>query len=185
MRTRRHRQLSLRRGDATRWSNLQAWILTGAGTLVLAGMMITALVRHERLLEEERSGWPFTVPWDPSWPSLPIVSGPGSLALDVAQSVYALAATNAETLQYIPCYCGCRSQGHQSVSQCYVKRRSPDGGVTEWDGHGRICPLGADITGDVTARHQHGTPLSKIRAQIDEEFSARGPATPTPPVPRH
>lgn len=141
------------------------------------------MVRHDRWLFEMRR--PFTVPWDPSWPSLPTVHAPGALADDVAQAVYAVAATNADMLQYIPCYCGCRSQGHESNLQCYVKRRAPDGRVSEWDGHGRTCPLGPDITGDAVYWSQKGKALSTVRADIDREFSSRGPATPTPPVPIH
>lgn len=120
------------------------------------------------------------MPWDPSWPSLPVVQTPGALAVDIAQSVYAVAATNAEVLQYIPCYCGCGSQGHQSNLHCYIKRRATDGRVIEWDSHGRICPMGPDITGDAVYWHQDGKPLSAVRADIAREFSSRGPATPTP-----
>jgi hypothetical protein len=146
-------------------------------------MFMMTLVRHERFLDE-RTGWPFNVPWDASWPSLPVVSAAEAFAVDVAQTIYALAATNAKTLEHIPCHCGCRFQGHRSVFQCYVKRRSPDGRVIERDGHGRICPMGADITGDATSWHQRGMSLTEIRTEIDREFSPRGPTTPTP-VPAH
>jgi hypothetical protein len=180
---RRHQRwrFSLRRRSTTRWSNMQAAILSGAAIAATAWMIIAGFVRHTRFLEEEQSGWPFNVPWDSSWPSLPVVSPGEALAVDVAQPVYALAATNAATLQYVSCYCGCRSEGHHSVFHCYVKRHSADGRVIEWEGHGRICPLGADITGDATSWRQRGMPLSEIRTKIDREFSPRGPATATPP----
>ena len=45
--------------------------------------------------------------------------------------------------------------------------------------------MGADITGDATLWHEHGTPLAQIRTDIEREYSSRGPATPTPPVPSH
>jgi hypothetical protein len=149
---------------------LQATILTGVTIATVAGMLIMGLARHSRFLEEERSGWPFNVPWDSSWPSLPSVSATEALAIDVAQPVYALAATNAETLRFVPCYCGCRSEGHQSVLHCYVKRAT-DGRVVEWEGHGRLCPIGADILGDATSWHQRKMSLSEIRTEIDREFS--------------
>jgi Protein of unknown function with PCYCGC motif len=131
----------------------------------------------------DRPAWPPTVPWDPSWPSLPVVSTSGALSSELAEKIYALAATNAETLHYIPCFCGCRSQGHQSNLHCYVRRQAADGRVIEWDSHGRMCPMGHDITGDAMLWHEQGTPLTEIRADIEREYSSRGPATPTPPVP--
>lgn len=164
---------------------MHAAILTGAAVASLIGLVVSLIVRQDRLLERKRPTWPFSVPWDSSWPSLPVVSAAGALAADVAQTVYALVARNEATLQYMPCYCGCRSQGHRSVHDCFVKRRSADGGVIEWDGHGRICPLGPDIAGDAVLWHQRGTPLPQIRADIEREYSSRGPATPTPPVPSH
>jgi len=176
--------LSLRSRSTGRWSNVHAAILTGAAAAVLAGLVVTIVVRQDRWLEE-RNAWPFTVPWDSSWPSLPVVSAAGARAVEWAQAVYAVAATNADTLQYIPCYCGCRTQGHQSNLHCYVRRRSADGRVIEWDGHGRICPLGQDITGDAVLWHQRGSSLSTVRADIEAEYSSRGPATPTPPAPSH
>lgn len=179
------RWVSLRTRGTGRWSNVHAAILTGAGITVLGGMIVGVIVRQDRLLEERRSTWPFSVPWDPAWPSLPDVSTVGALSIELAQTVYALVATNEDTLQYIPCYCGCRSQGHGSVHHCHVKRRTADGRIVEWNDHGRICPLGADIAGDAVLWRQRGTTLAQVRADIEEEYSSRGPATPTPPVPIH
>jgi hypothetical protein len=174
--------LSLRRRDSGRWSRREAIIAAGVLILMVA-VPVALVVRHVR--SSDRNAWPFTVAWDPSWPSLPLVIVAGALTDELAQMVYALAATNADTLQYMPCYCGCREQGHQSVHHCFVKRRSADGRVMEWDGHGRICPMGADIAGDATSSHQQGTPLAQIRLDIEREYGSRGPATPTPPVPSH
>jgi hypothetical protein len=184
MRTRRRGwRPSLRQDNDGRGSGRHANVLAGVVIALLIVFPIVLIVRYDK--SHDRYTWPFTVPWDPSWPSLPAVSAAGALSVELAQAVYALVAKNEDTLQYIPCYCGCRSQGHGSVHHCHVRRRSADGRVTEWDGHGRICPLGADISGDAVLWHQSGVPLEQIRADIEREYSSRGPATSTPPVPIH
>lgn len=173
----------IRRRDAPR-SNLEAAVLTGIAIAFLLVLMTVSFVRHEGILRSQRDEWR-SLPWDPAWPALPVLSGRGQLRIDVARAIYAFAGTNSEILQYIPCYCGCRSQGHRSNHDCYVKRRSADGRVVEWTDHGLTCPLAPDITGDVMLWHEQGTPLSTIRQKIDREFGARGPATPTPEPPSH
>jgi hypothetical protein len=43
------------------------------------------------------------------------------------REAYRFAILNRETLRYIPCYCGCGSEGHTSNASCYVKDTStPD-----------------------------------------------------------
>ena len=54
---------------------------------------------------------------------------PGSLrdAPAEVREAYRFAIANRETLRYIPCYCGCGSEGHTSNASCYVKDSStPD-----------------------------------------------------------
>ena len=52
------------------------------------------------------------------------------LPADVAKApsevrdAYRFAITNRDTLRYIPCYCGCGSEGHTSNASCYVKDSS-------------------------------------------------------------
>lgn len=173
---------SRRNRDRTQRSNLQAAVLTTIALGVAGALVLTPLVR-QAWFTAERVDWTKSVPWDPSWPSLPasnIVD-----ARDVAQlrALYAFAGKNADVLRYIPCYCGCQSQGHRSDNDCYVAQRSSDGRVTEWNGHGMTCPVGRDIAGDVMVWRENGRPLLSIRDDIEREFGLRGPATPTPPVP--
>ena len=163
-------------------SNLQsavfiAILLAGTAVIVVAFLLRQAGRLHER------DDWTKSVHWDPSWPALPLLSGGRSLRVDDAQVVYAAAATNADVFDYIPCYCGCHSQGHRNNHDCYVSRSSADGRVTEWNSHGMTCPVGPDITGDVMLWRKNGTPLSTIRNDIEREYGSRGPATPTPPPP--
>lgn len=181
--TPKRRLLSLRRRDAPR-SNLQAAILTGLVAAVFLVIVIVTVVHHERFHRNRGEEWT-ALPWNPAWPALPILGAGGRLRLDVARAIYAFAGTKPEILEFIPCYCGCRAQGHRSNHDCYVKHRSADGNVTAWDDHGLVCPLGPDITGDVMLWSEHGTSLSAIRHNIDQEFGSRGPATPTPEPPSH
>lgn len=43
---------------------------------------------------------------------------------------YRYAVANGETLQYMPCFCGCKNIGHRSNADCYVTERHPDGRIT-------------------------------------------------------
>ena len=45
------------------------------------------------------------------------------------QAMYRYAAGNRETLQYIPCFCGCVAGGHRSNFDCYVREVYADGGI--------------------------------------------------------
>lgn len=171
----------LRRREAP-LSSIRAAMLTGIGVTLLALMTTLTFVRQERLLKYPGGEWK-SLPWNPAWPPLPVVSGIRPLRADVARAIYAFGGSKPEVLQYIPCYCGCVSQGHQSNHDCYVKRRSVEGDVVEWDSHGLVCPLGPDITGDVMLWDEKRRPLSRIRNDIDREFRERGPATVTPEPP--
>jgi hypothetical protein len=46
------------------------------------------------------------------------------------QAVYRYAVAHGDTLQYIPCFCGCEHVGHRSNVDCYVAERLPDGRIT-------------------------------------------------------
>ena len=156
------------------WS---ARILVGMTTVTLLGFLGFSVMRHDRLMKYWEAEW-ISLPWHASWPPLPAPLG--SLREDVARAVYAFAGARPEIQKHIPCVCGCRSLGHQSVHDCFVKHRSADGQVTEWEEHGLSCRVAVDITGDVMLWHEQGKPLSVIRRDIDREFSAKGHATMTP-----
>ena len=40
------------------------------------------------------------------------------------REAYRFAIANRDTLKYIPCYCGCGSEGHTSNASCYFKDSS-------------------------------------------------------------
>ena len=45
-------------------------------------------------------------------------------APEEVREAYRFAIANRDTLRYIPCYCGCREQGHTSNASCYIKDNS-------------------------------------------------------------
>jgi hypothetical protein len=51
---------------------------------------------------------------------------PADLAKAPAEvrEAYRFAIVNRDTLKYIPCYCGCGSEGHTSNASCYFKDNS-------------------------------------------------------------
>jgi Protein of unknown function with PCYCGC motif len=46
------------------------------------------------------------------------------------EAVYRYDAGHRETLQYIPCVCGCGAIGHRHNADCYVAERLPNGAIT-------------------------------------------------------
>ena len=51
------------------------------------------------------------------------------------QEAYRYAVDHGDTLQYIPCFCGCGNIGHRHNADCYISERLPDGRVT-FNSHG-------------------------------------------------
>src|SRR5262245_47562188 len=46
------------------------------------------------------------------------------------EEVYRYAVAHGETLEYIPCVCGCGAIGHRHNADCYVAERLPNGAIT-------------------------------------------------------
>jgi Protein of unknown function with PCYCGC motif len=46
------------------------------------------------------------------------------------EAVYRYAVAHEETLQYIPCVCGCGAIGHRHNAHCYVAERHAEGAIT-------------------------------------------------------
>lgn len=62
------------------------------------------------------------------WPDY-VASAPS-----VVRQAYQFALDNPGALSFIPCYCGCNSEGHTSNEHCFIKSRSSNGVV--FDRHG-------------------------------------------------
>ena len=139
-----------------------------------------ALIRWRQSLEAHGVGpsWPA---WDASWSPLPEARGRGVLVRDFL-GPYAYAAVNPEILKQIPCYCGCRRQGHRSNLDCYIRARSTDGKPI-WDDHTYTCPMCAAITREVALLIESGSTVAAAREAIDAVYAPRyGSGTPTPPA---
>ena len=57
------------------------------------------------------------------WPAFVTRHGPE------VQRLYEFQITNGALMKYIPCFCGCGSDGHRSNRDCYVQAVNPDGSV--------------------------------------------------------
>ena len=114
------------------WSRPPFWF---AVLILFFGAIIAAwgvyFERQARQVDEDAE----SAPWDPSWPELPGASGFATHPLEFIRAAYAFAARRPDVVQYLPCYCGCEKQGHQSLQFCFVKKRTPSG-IAQWDGMG-------------------------------------------------
>jgi len=57
-------------------------------------------------------------------------------SVETVRAVFEFAASHPEVLNYVPCFCGCESAGHQNNDHCFVGARDSQGKVTQWDYHG-------------------------------------------------
>lgn len=91
---------------------------------------------------------------------------------------YAAAAKLRDTLQYIPCYCGCGdSAGHKSNLDCFIADVREDGTVV-WDDHGTTCGVCQQIALRAAKMKQEGRSDLDIRHFVDQTY-AEGYANPT------
>jgi hypothetical protein len=105
---------------------------------------------------------------------------------EVITAAYQFAAEHPEILSYVPCYCGCQHSGHTGNHSCFVKSRSPEGDVVEWDEHGVECAVCIDVANRSRQMHAAGASVRDIRAAIDREFGSKAQTqtpTPKPPAP--
>lgn len=78
-------------------------------------------------------------------------------------------------LEQVPCYCGCKYEGHKHVRHCFWK----DDGT--FDKHGITCAICIDIAKETKQMHEEGKDICEIRKEIDSFYAAHADlATPTP-----
>jgi len=78
-------------------------------------------------------------------------------------------------LEQIPCYCGCKYEGHLHARHCY----SRDDGT--FDKHGLTCSVCFDIASKTKQMYEEGKNVCEIRYEIDKFYAAnKNLATPTP-----
>ncbi len=117
-----------------------------------------------------------------SVPPLPNVGFAPVRPMAVVRATYDFAAQHPEILKYVPCYCGCGSQGHTANESCFVARRDPKGNVLEWDTHGFGCAVCVDVAREAMQMYTSGADVHSIRAAIERKWTPGNAAgkTPTP-----
>jgi Protein of unknown function with PCYCGC motif len=120
-----------------------------------------------------------------SAPPLPNVGFAPVRPMDVVRATYDFAAQHPEILKYVPCYCGCGSQGHKANESCFVARRDAKGNVLEWDEHGFGCAICVDVARESMQLYSSGADVASIRAAIERRWAPGNAAgrTPTPAPP--
>jgi len=127
---------------------------------------------------------PSPKPLKVSVPPLPNVGFAPVRPMDVVRATYDFAANHPEILHYIPCFCGCGSQGHKANESCFVARRDKQGNVLEWDTHGFGCTICIDVAREAMQLYASGADVRSIRAAIEKRYAAEADGrTPTPPPP--
>lgn len=80
-----------------------------------------------------------------------------------------------DILEQIPCYCGCKFEGHKHTRHCYWR----DNG--NFDKHGITCSVCFDIAKRSKQMHEDGKGICEIRKTIDDFYKPNiDLATPTP-----
>ncbi len=104
---------------------------------------------------------------------------------EVIQAAYRYAAEHPEVLRYVPCFCGCNEMGHRSSEDCFVKRRSKNGTVTEWNEHGIACAMCIAVAERAKTMCEAGASMTEVRADIEKRYGhITGLRTDTPLPPK-
>jgi len=159
------------------------WLLGMAGLALAATVAITAQSKSSSPQALKPSGPMAT---RKTVPPLPNVGYAPVRPIDVVRQTYDFAAQHPEILKYVPCYCGCGSQGHSANESCFVARRDAKGNVLEWDTHGFGCTICVDVAREAMQLYSSGADVVSIRAAIEKRWTPGNAAgkTPTPQPPK-
>ena len=83
----------------------------------------------------------------------------------------------AALLEQMPCYCGCKFEGHKHTRHCFWR---DDG---SFDKHGITCSVCFDIAKKTRQMHEQGIDICTIRKEIDKFYEPNkhlGTDTPMP-----
>lgn len=100
------------------------------------------------------------------------------------QTAYAVAAENIEILKSIPCYCGCREDGHKNNAECFINTVKEDGTVV-WDDHGTRCDTCMTIATEAAELKKQNKSLQEIRDIIDTKYKTSFHEPTDTPMPHH
>lgn len=95
------------------------------------------------------------------------------------REIYEWAKTQegAILLEQVPCYCGCKFEGHKHTRHCFWR----DDGT--FDKHGITCSVCFDIAKKTRQMHGQGIDICTIRKEIDKFYEPNkhlGTDTPMP-----
>jgi len=95
------------------------------------------------------------------------------------RAIYEWAKTpeGAALLEQVPCYCGCKFEGHKHSRHCFWR----DDGT--FDKHGITCSVCFDIARKTRQMHEQGIDICTIRKEIDKFYEPNkhlGTDTPMP-----
>ena len=164
-----------------------AWIVGATAIVLFVGLIAWAVRRHDALIvwrnslaEGAATPWPA---WNPTWAPLPRPPAKANAFAGDLHGPYAFTAVNRETVEYIPCYCGCRRDGHHSVLECFVKGFTADGRPI-WTDHAFTCQTCVNIVQEVHLMSQRVMSLPAIRRSIDEHHGGLLSTPTDTPFPR-
>jgi hypothetical protein len=113
-------------------------------------------------------------------PPLPTLGFAPVRPMDIVRATYDFAAQHPEILKFVPCYCGCGTEGHSSNESCFIARRDAKGNVLEWDTHGFGCTICVDVARQAMQLYSSGADVQAIRAAIEKQWTPGHPGTKTP-----
>ena len=90
---------------------------------------------------------------------------------------WAKTSEGAALLEQMPCYCGCKYEGHKHTRHCYWR---DDG---SFDKHGITCSVCFDIAKKTKEMHEQGIDICTIRKGVDKFYEPNkhlGTDTPIP-----
>ncbi len=80
-------------------------------------------------------------------------------------------------LEQVPCYCGCKFEGHKHTRHCYW---NDDGG---FDKHGITCSTCFDIATKTKKMHENGSDICQIIKEVDEFYKPNANLRTDTPIP--
>ena len=175
-----------RNAQARPMVNRLIWVLAVSLVVLVVALAVrsaqhrSALVAWRRSLEAGSTPTPWPA-WQAAWPPLERPSRTNAIMGDLS-GPYAFAALNSDSLRFIPCYCGCRREGHESVLNCFVKGFTARG-TPIWTDHAFTCQTCVNIVVETSRMLQRGMSLRAIREAIDNHHGglfSRSTATPLP-----
>src|SRR5262245_62694806 len=160
-----------------------ALLLGSVGAMLVIGAVIAGAQGAPKTTPAQTAK-PSTAARKVTAPPLPVMGFAPVRPMETIRATYDFAAQHPEILKYVPCYCGCGSQGHKANESCFVARRDAKGNVLEWDTHGFGCTICIDVGRKAMQMYMSGADVYSIRTAIEKEYAAGAEGrTPTPPPP--